>query len=74
MPLRSPSSRDRLEFELLVAPTTSNTADRPRDTVGAQDDSLVIGNVVTFLDEDGAFFAQPVDDESLVHDFVAHVK
>src|SRR3954453_14601782 len=46
---------------------------RFRYAMRGKDDRSVIGNFVELIDEDSPKLGQPVDDEAVVHDFMAHI-
>src|SRR5690606_2887482 len=48
-------------------------AHRERHAVGGEDHRVARRHLVQFVDEDRALVTQVVDDELVVHDFVAHV-
>ena len=41
--------------------------------MGREDHRAVVGNLVELIDEHRAELAQPVDDEAVVDDFMAHI-
>ncbi len=46
---------------------------RTRDTVSAEDDDAIVGHFGQFIDKDGATLTQILDDEAIVHDFMAYI-
>ena len=52
---------------------SASTAHRLRNAVGAEDDRCAAGHFVEFFDEYCALGLEPIDDETVMHDFMTDV-